>query len=114
MNDCPLELERPGKCAWCRKQLTGRRTRWCSTLCSKFAAINHRWTQAKQFAKELATWYQCAACLGFFRVVEVNHIVPCKGKHGIWGCHHHQTNLEVLCIPCHRIKTAKQRAAGWI
>lgn len=110
---CPLLTPQPGRCDWCGKKLTGRRTRWCSRACSWVATINHRWTQAKKAAKEAATWYQCASCHQFFRVVEVNHIVPCKGKHGVWGCHHHQDNLEVLCVPCHKAKTATQRAAGW-
>ncbi len=38
--------------------------------------------------------------------VEVNHRVPCRGKHGALGCEHHLDNLETLCAACHRVETA--------
>lgn len=61
-----------------------------------------------------AAWYECARC-GYLHKrtnIQVNHIVPCKGKHGTWGCHHHSANLEVLCKECHLETTAEQRAKG--
>lgn len=60
----------------------------------------------------MAMRYQCARCRSYVEKVEVNHIVPCLGKHGVSGCHHHIDGLEALCIPCHREVTAEQRAAG--
>lgn len=63
-------------------------------------------------AKKRVMTYRCERCGTHTDTVEVNHIEPCLGKHGIWGCHHHQSNLEVLCVPCHRETTATQRAAG--
>lgn len=109
---CHMLTHTPGHC-WCGRPLTGRQKKYCSTTHARHVTIEHRWTQAKAAAKKLATWYQCANCEQFFRQVEVNHIVPCKGKHGKWGCWHHSDNLEVLCIPCHKIKTDLQRANGW-
>lgn len=113
---CPVLVNQPGLCGWCGKPLSSNRPRWCSTRCNRTYVANHRWTQAKAVAKRAAArpgGYLCAACDEVFKVVEVNHIVPCKGKHGTWGCHHHQTNLSVLCIPCHRAETNRQRVRGW-
>lgn len=110
---CPLDNPKPGCCHWCGKTLRGRQTRWCGRTCQREATANHRWTQAKAAAKEAATFYRCAECDGFFRVVDVDHIKPCKGKHGQWGCHHHQDNLRVVCKPCHKLKTASDRQKGW-
>ena len=115
-------------CRWCGKPLTGRQKIWCSRSCVRANTANHRWTQAKAKAKAEVTWYRCknshdsttdgilfyakGGCLGFTQEPEVNHIVPCKGKHGVWGCHHHQDNLEVLCKPCHQAETKRQRKNG--
>ena len=38
--------------------------------------------------------------------LEVNHIVPCRGKHAALDCAHHLDNLETLCPPCHKVNTA--------
>jgi 5-methylcytosine-specific restriction endonuclease McrA len=43
--------------------------------------------------------------------LEVNHIVPCEGKHSITGCWHHLDGLETLCRPCHLVAGREQRAA---
>ena len=122
---CPLA--HPEGCRWCGRKLTGRQSMWCSRKCSRAFAANHRWTQAKAEAKKDATWFMCAnaefgntpwellgpsGCEGFTRKPEVNHLEPILGKHGTFGCHHHQSNLEVLCRPCHLAATAKQRSEG--
>lgn len=99
-------------CEWCGKKLSGRQKRWCGRKCSNENTINHRWTNAKRAAKALATWFKCAECNDFFRVVEVDHIKPCKGDRG-WSCAHHRANLRVLCIPCHKKKTDQDRKNGW-
>lgn len=44
----------------------------------------------------------------FDQVLEVNHIVPRNGRGYLPGCHHHQSNLEVLCRPCHVMETRRQ------
>jgi hypothetical protein len=112
MSDCDLLNSFEGCCDWCGKELRGRRTRWCSRKCNREFVANHRWTQAKAAAKKAATFYQCAMCGGYVAKVEVDHIEACLGKHGIWGCHHHQDNLRVLCPPCHRQVTKQQHEQG--
>lgn len=99
-------------CGWCGKKLVGKQRRWCSKKCSREFVVNHRWTQAKAAIKKESAWYQCAECDEFTQSIEVNHIEPCLGQHGVWGCHHHRENLELLCIPCHKKTTAEQRASG--
>lgn len=113
---CPLDNHYPGCCQWCEKKLRGRQKRWCSRTCSRKAVAEHRWTQAKAVQLKEAAWFECAHCEYLFRKqdIQVNHIVPCKGQHGKWGCHHHSDNLEVLCKPCHLVATAKQREQGLI
>ncbi len=37
--------------------------------------------------------------------LEVNHIVPALGRHGVLSCIHHVENLETLCVPCHKAFT---------
>jgi hypothetical protein len=44
--------------------------------------------------------------------LEVNHRVPCLGKHKENSCAHHLDGLVVLCHRCHVIETNRQRRAG--
>jgi 5-methylcytosine-specific restriction endonuclease McrA len=44
--------------------------------------------------------------------MEVNHIVPCRGRHTTIACDHHLTNLETLCVACHRTHTSALRVAS--
>mgnify|MGYP003643312458 FL=1 len=112
--NCTLKVPRKqGHCELCGKKLSGRQTRWCSRQCSNTIRDNHRWTNAKGVLKRKSAYYQCAHCGEFTQTIEVNHIVPCKGQHGVWGCHHHQENLELLCKPCHKKVTDEQRKNGW-
>lgn len=102
-------------CDWCGKELPAGRRRWCSRKCDDAHTANHRWTQAKAWIKRIARrpgGYLCSRCGEVVQVVDVNHKTPILGKHGTWGCHHHQDNLEVVCKPCHKEITAEQRAAG--
>lgn len=104
-----------GKCRRkaCGKALTGRQARWCSKSCALWFTNQHRWTNARKQAKLRVAHYKCAACSGYFKTVEVNHIKPCVGERG-WGCQHHEENLEILCKPCHLVATAQQRKEGLI
>lgn len=115
MSECDLLDPHPGRCDWCSKPLKGRQMRWCSRKCSREFTYNHRWTQARQEARQRVVFYQCEHCLDMFPKgeIEVNHIVPCRGKHSTFGCHHHQENLEVLCKPCHQKVTNDQRKRGF-
>lgn len=111
---CQLNAPREkGRCELCGEKLSGRQSRWCGKTCSKSVRDNHRWTNAKALIKKESAWFKCAHCKEFTQTIEVNHIVPCKGKHGQWGCHHHAENLELLCKPCHLTVTNTQRKNGW-
>lgn len=44
--------------------------------------------------------------------MEVNHRVPCRGKHGTVSCDHHLDNLETLCVACHLVLTVADRKAA--
>lgn len=99
-------------CHGCGSPLPKGRRKWCSDKCRLDFVKNHRWTSAKRAMKAAAARYLCARCGKLETKVEVNHIVPCLGKHDQWGCHHHLSNLEVVCVPCHRKITAEQRAQG--
>lgn len=138
---CPLMHPNPTRagCDWCGAPLRGRQRRWHSAECERAWWNNHVWTYARDEALRRAevrdeagvfVGFRCVHCDGVFRTpatrratpgrvalsggaVEVNHKRPIGGRHGESGCHHHQSGLEVLCPPCHRDVTARQRAVGW-
>ncbi len=127
-----------GGCAWCGNALPARRRTWCSDRCGDRFWANHWWSVARRTAKRRDK-YRCRQCgaappkrpvkaafgtqAGYLRAMrawraekktarlEVNHIVPCAGKHGELSCAHHLDNLETLCPACHRALTAAQRRA---
>jgi hypothetical protein len=127
-----------GACAWCATPLPPRRRMWCSDKCGDAFWANHWWSVARRTAKRRDR-YRCRACgaagpkrpsASAFRTrarylaamrdwraekkrarLEVNHVVPCIGKHGQLSCAHHLDNLETLCLSCHRTVTSAQRAA---
>jgi 5-methylcytosine-specific restriction endonuclease McrA len=121
LHPCPLrhpEADTPGKCGWCAAALTGRRTRWCSNECRDTYLGDHFWTWARAAAIDRArfgTWEQglglplCDQCGVPTTAPEVNHVVPRDGAGYGDGCHHHQTNLQVLCHSCHVAETVRQR-----
>ena len=41
--------------------------------------------------------------------MEVNHRIPCRGKHSTLSCDHHLDNLETLCVACHKVLTLDDR-----
>lgn len=114
LRDCELAYgdRGDGRCAWCGAPLPVRRARWCSAPCSTAYAINHVWASARLHALAQAG-YACEEC-GATEVsanIQVHHLAaPVTGrrKYG-HGCWHHQTNLEVLCRPCHDKETAIER-----
>ena len=113
MADCPM-LPRhigPGTCDGCGTALTGLQRRWCGSDCSDRWWSNHSWGFARPHAI-VAAGGSGAPCARCGRVVgwraEVNHVVPREGKGYGRGCHHHQSNLEVLCHGCHAIETTRQ------
>jgi 5-methylcytosine-specific restriction endonuclease McrA len=125
-----------GACAWCGGELPPRRRTWCSDRCGEKFWENHWWPVARQTAKRRDR-YHCRRCgtrapkrpvqsahktrkayLAAMRAwrelkrtarLEVNHIVPCRGKHHALDCAHHLDNLETLCPPCHKEHTSALR-----
>jgi len=128
--DCPLIpvlLGTEGFCdlATCAKPLPKRRRRWCSDACSRFYtdAIygQHDWNLArhKAYLRDERKCVKCGAPETLIPAktkwgsprssLEVNHIVPRNGAGYGRGCHHHLSNLETLCHPCHVQVTNAQR-----
>lgn len=63
----------------------------------------------------MAQHYRCAACKEEFtqKDVEVDHTIPI-GKDKTWdefidGLFCEQENLQVLCKPCHKVKSLKEK-----
>jgi hypothetical protein len=133
---CVLARPQPAGCAWCGTALPARRRTWCSDRCATTFWTNHWWTLARRAAKRRDK-YRCRACgaaapkrptraacttaaayrtaMRVWRTakkterMEVNHRVPCRGKHGALSCDHHLVNLETLCVACHRRLTETDR-----
>ena len=125
-----------GACAWCGNELSPRRRSWCSDRCGELFWANHWWSVARAATKRRDR-YRCARCgarapkrpvrakhathAGYLAAMrawrkekrtarlEVNHIVPCVGRHGELSCAHHLDNLETLCPTCHKVHTSAHR-----
>lgn len=130
-----------GSCLWCSKALPSRRRSWCSDRCGEAFWANHWWSVARRTVKRRDR-YRCKRCgtngpkrparakhatqrayLAAMRAwraakkvgrLEVNHILPCAGKHTQLSCAHHLDNLETLCMACHKEHTSglRRSAAG--
>ncbi len=109
MIDCGIIADIPGHCAvaTCAKPLPRRRRRWCSDQCSRVYGQNHDWGNARMAARR-RDGYKCVRCESKEKI-EVNHIIPRRGRGYGTGCQHHQTNLETLCHNCHVRITNEQR-----
>lgn len=94
----------------CQAALTGRRRRWASEDCAKFALAV--WGiidgQAGTFMYYVAKYHgrKCAVCRSR-RELRVDHRVPVK--HGGGGCW--LSNFQLLCHTCHVGKTNQD--FGW-
>jgi 5-methylcytosine-specific restriction enzyme A len=136
--DCSLAAPpAQGACGWCGTALPALRRSWCSDRCGDAFWANHWWSVARQSAKRRDR-YRCRRCgtrapkrptaasyasrpkyLAAMRAwraekrterMEVNHIVPCRGRHKALDCAHHLDNLETLCPPCHKEHTSALRS----
>lgn len=90
----------------CNKALTGRRTAWASTDCSRFAGdiqaiINGHTPTIKKYLMMYHGW-SCVKC-GVFSTIKMDHIIGVK--HGGGGCW--LSNFQLLCHTCHVAKTNK-------
>jgi HNH endonuclease len=125
-----------GACAWCGSALPPRRRTWCSDRCGDRFWANHWFSVGRRTVKRRDK-YRCRQCgaappkrpvktafktqASYLRAMrtwraekktarlEVNHIVPCVGQHGVLSCAHHLNNLETLCPACHRALTSAQQ-----
>jgi 5-methylcytosine-specific restriction endonuclease McrA len=121
---CALANKSGEGCAWCGGELPKRRRTWCGDRCANAFWTNHWWTLARRAAKRRDR-YRCKRCgerapkrgsaewraLRKTKRVEVNHIVQAQGAHVRLSCLHHLTNLETLCVSCHKAQTKLQAAA---
>ena len=100
-----------GKCSCgCEALLTGRRRRWASEDCTRFAcavwAIIDGQAGVLEYYVRRYNGKKCAIC-GSRQDLKVDHIVPVK--HGGGGCW--LSNFQLLCHTCHVEKTNKD--FGW-
>ena len=135
---CTLAQSEPGACRWCGDALPKLRRTWCSDRCGTAFWKNHWWTLARSAAKRRDK-YRCKECgqalpkrparIAFRTEIaykaamrtwrsrrkverlEVNHVIPCLGKHMVLSCLHHLDNLETLCVACHKGHTASAARA---
>lgn len=49
----------------------------------------------------------CDACGKWAPALDRDHIVPLS-----WGGKHDRSNIQWLCLPCHKAKTAHERRTG--
>lgn len=124
-----------GRCNGCGTDLPRRRDgslnlnrRWCGASCRVRWLGDHFWGYARDYAlarsggfvwgekPDWGAWHaaiaraRCDEC-GARRngmALEVNHVDPRVGAGYDNGCWNHQTNLQVLCHPCHVAETTRQ------
>lgn len=94
----------------CGKELTGRRKRWATNDCQKFAvAVWEILSGRAVFSRFLLNIYDggqiCRRCGGLG--TDLDHIIPIqKGGGACWI-----SNFQMLCNPCHKVKTRED--FGW-
>lgn len=112
----PFEAQ-PGVCNLCGEVLEGRRRTWCSDACVTVWFIATSQTHARYQLVELHG-RRCWSCGEPAGRLEVDHRRPLWSLDPIerldlrWWL---PFNLELLCVPCHRAKTAAEagmRAQG--
>lgn len=98
----------PGVCDWCAARLEGGQRRWCHRECATAFWDQHIWTRAR-ICVLVRDGGRCVVC-GDDDRVEVDHIVPRKGRGYARGCSHHHDNLQTLCHAHHVEKTTADQA----
>lgn len=98
---------------------------YCGQACRDDWYANHRLPQAKEAVmRRIGHPAACELCgdmepvdtasgYGESHCFEVDHIIPMSGAdRSQMSCLHHQDNLRLLCVACHRTVTAQQRTAN--
>ncbi len=96
--------------------LRGTTRFWKPCLMALEAASRPSQSTNKRLKKE----YQCNHCKEWFKRkdVEIDHIIPCQGitsydRIVTWlMLAHVEEGFQILCKPCHRIKTNEERKAN--
>jgi len=101
-----LENERKGLCKVCgkeKKDFDKHMIKYCSDICrSKFNDCFTTWQQHK--TKILtARGNKCEQCGFGGQIMQVDHIVAIVNGGDMWE----DSNLQLLCMPCHVVKTRK-------
>jgi len=104
-------IKADGSCACgCGALLGGRRRRWATSECTKFAttvfAIIDGQTKAISTFTKKYFGAKCRVC-GTRKMLKADHVVPVK--HGGGGCW--LSNFQLLCHSCHVAKTNQD--FGW-
>lgn len=109
----------PKHCRVCLKPCTGRRTVWCDDRVCKIAYHNRMYRDTHWIKRSLIVERgpACQACGEVFEspIREGGPIYPLPGKltvdhvvRLIDGGTDHPDNLQLLCYPCHKLKTAAE------
>ena len=96
-------------CRECGAELSGRRTRFCSTEHSKLFWDKRDWRGVRRLVFKRDDW-TCQRCHRRFwpkwkGLIEADHIVPIADG----GDEFDMKNVQTLCVPCHKIKTKEGR-----
>lgn len=110
--DVLFPQESPDKCSVCNEPVVDGRYNYCSQRCREIANAVQRmfvWDEVREQVLERDA-YTCQSC-GVSRAdakdpptFEVDHITPLADD----GHPFDESNLQTLCRPCHREKTAEQ------
>jgi len=98
-------------CANCCSPLEGRRKAYCSDRCTREYWIKHDWGSLRNSVLQKSN-YTCAKCgyriardSLYWSLFVVDHIKPIF----LGGNEFDENNLQVLCKPCDKKKTAKDK-----
>jgi 5-methylcytosine-specific restriction endonuclease McrA len=94
---------RSARCAECGRALRNHRTPYCSQTCQWKFCGRYFWDSARHYVLRRDR-YTCQHCHGRMRVrqLEVDHVLELARG----GAEFDPENLQTLCRPCHRLKTA--------
>lgn len=113
-------------CRWCGKELSGRRTSFCSDECSRAfnnVTVWHRGRDAYSLRILYRDNFTCADC-GSFNAYQNEHGIYCPIDNGNLNVHHikfvcdgggdEPENLITLCVKCHHKRHGKESGDGEI